>query len=62
MEDKLRAGHITRLANNLCNVRSGVRYLDILTNLERISDHAMNNRKGMNPYYCRGDSHDKKGK
>ena len=42
MEDKLRAGHITRLANNLCNVRSGVRYLDILTNLERISDHAMN--------------------
>ncbi len=39
MEDKLRAGHITRLANNLC---SGVRYLDILTNLERISDHAMN--------------------
>ena len=42
MEDKLRAGHITRLANNLCNVRSGVRYLDVLTNLERISDHAMN--------------------
>ena len=42
MEDKLRAGHIARLANNLCNVRSGVRYLDILTNLERISDHAMN--------------------
>lgn len=42
MEDKLRAGHINRLANNLCNVRSGVRYLDTLTNLERISDHAMN--------------------
>ena len=42
MEEKLRAGHINRLANNLCNVRSGVRYLDTLTNLERISDHAMN--------------------
>ena len=42
MEDKLRAGPINRLANNLCNVRSGVRYLDTLTNLERISDHAMN--------------------
>ncbi|MEY8321044.1 Na/Pi cotransporter family protein [Lachnospiraceae bacterium 46-61] len=42
MEEKLRAGHINRLASNLCNVRSGVRYLDTLTNLERISDHAMN--------------------
>ena len=42
MEEKLRAGHTNRLANNLCNVRSGVRYLDTLTNLERISDHAMN--------------------
>lgn len=42
MEDKLKAGHISRLANNLCNVRSGVRFLDTLTNLERISDHAIN--------------------
>lgn len=42
MEDKLKAGHINRLANNLCNVRSGVRFLDTLTNLERISDHAIN--------------------
>ncbi len=42
MEHKLRAGHINRLANNLCNVRSGIRYLDSLTSLERISDHALN--------------------
>lgn len=41
-EAGLRASHINRLANNLCNARSGVRFLDTLTNLERISDHALN--------------------
>lgn len=42
MEAELRASHINRLANNLCNARSGIRFLDTLTNLERISDHALN--------------------
>lgn len=41
-EANLRTSHINRLANNLCNARSGVRFLDTLTNLERISDHALN--------------------
>lgn len=42
LERDLRAGHINRLASNLCNTRSGIRFLDTLTNLERISDHALN--------------------
>ena len=42
LEAELRASHINRLANNLCNARSGIRFLDTLTNLERISDHALN--------------------
>ncbi len=31
-----------RLANELCKPTSGVVFLDILSNLERISDHADN--------------------
>ena len=42
LRNKLRIGHIKRLANNDCSVEPGVSFLDILTNLERISDHALN--------------------
>ncbi len=42
MEKKLRSNHIERLNNNLCNTGSGVVFLDIISNLERISDHASN--------------------
>lgn len=42
MENEIRESHIQRLANNLCNTKSGVALLDSLTNLERISDHASN--------------------
>ncbi len=42
MEEELRAGHIQRLTNNLCNTKSGVAFLDALTNLERITDHCAN--------------------
>ena len=42
MEKKLRANHIDRLNKNLCNTGSGVVFLDIISNLERISDHASN--------------------
>ncbi len=42
MEKKLRHNHIDRLNNNLCNTGSGVVFLDIISNLERISDHASN--------------------
>ena len=42
VEGELREKHIERLAANLCDPRSGVVFLDILTNLERIADHADN--------------------
>ncbi len=42
MEKKLRYNHIDRLNKNLCNTGSGVVFLDIISNLERISDHASN--------------------
>ena len=42
VEGELREKHIERLATNLCAPRSGVVFLDILSNLERISDHADN--------------------
>lgn len=42
IEEVLRTKHIERLANNLCKPKAGVVFLDILSNLERISDHADN--------------------
>ena len=40
--EKYRVEHIQRLKNNLCNVESGISYLEILTALEKISDHCYN--------------------
>ncbi len=42
LEKKLRASHIDRLSNAECNVNSGIHFLEMLGNLERVSDHAMN--------------------
>lgn len=42
LEKTLREKHIDRLANNLCNPRVGIIFLDILTTVERVSDHALN--------------------
>lgn len=42
LEKQLRASHIDRLSNAECNVNSGIHFLELLGNLERISDHAMN--------------------
>ena len=42
MEKKLRAGHIERLSNAECSVNAGINFIDLLGNLERVSDHAMN--------------------
>ena len=41
-EKKLRAGHIERLSNAECSVNAGIHFIDLLGNLERVSDHAMN--------------------
>jgi phosphate:Na+ symporter len=42
LEEELRDKHIERLSQGLCKTSSGVVFLDLLTNLERISDHANN--------------------
>ena len=42
MEKTCRAGHMYRLNNNLCSIDNGVVFLDIITSLERVSDHAVN--------------------
>lgn len=42
LEEEMRDKHIERLSNNQCNPSAGVVFLDILSNLERISDHAYN--------------------
>lgn len=44
--DELQAGlkdkHIERLMNNECNIQSGISFVELLNNLERISDHCSN--------------------
>ena len=42
MEVELRKGHIARLNVGACSAGAGAVYLDILSNLERIGDHAVN--------------------
>ncbi|MEG1445841.1 MAG: Na/Pi cotransporter family protein [Ruthenibacterium sp.] len=42
MIDLLRDRHIMRLKNGVCAIESGIIFLEILTNLERISDHCSN--------------------
>ena len=42
MEESCRVNHMRRLNNNLCSIDNGIIYLEILSNLERISDHAAN--------------------
>ncbi|ABW19645.1 Na/Pi cotransporter family protein [Alkaliphilus oremlandii] len=42
MEKALRANHIGRLNSQLCIPSSGILFLDIISNLERIGDHASN--------------------
>lgn len=42
LEKKYRHNHIKRINNNECDSTVGVNFLDILSNLERISDHCTN--------------------
>ena len=42
MEKSCRANHMNRLNSSSCSIESGVIYLDIISNLERVSDHAVN--------------------
>lgn len=42
LEDELREKHIQRLSKGKCVPESGVVFLDLISNLERIADHATN--------------------
>ncbi|MBQ4516125.1 MAG: Na/Pi cotransporter family protein [Clostridia bacterium] len=47
MRQRLRIEHMTRMSNNECNFEAGVVYLDLASNLERISDHCTNIAKSV---------------
>ncbi len=42
LEDTLKLKHIQRLKNGQCTIDAGLVFLEVLTNLERISDHCSN--------------------
>lgn len=42
MYKTLRKNHIERLNNLICNTNSGIVFLDIISNLERVGDHSLN--------------------
>ena len=42
IKDKLRSNHISRLQQGECSIETGFVWSDLLTNLERISDHCSN--------------------
>ena len=42
LTEALREHHVDRLKNRKCSAKNGMLYLDLLTNLERIGDHAEN--------------------
>lgn len=42
MVDELKISHIERLKNGTCTIDGGLVFLELLTNLERISDHCSN--------------------
>lgn len=42
LRDTLKDRHVERLVENSCSVRGGIAFLDIINNLERISDHCSN--------------------
>jgi phosphate:Na+ symporter len=42
MKDDYRDDHINRLQSGQCTIRSGIVFLEVLNNLERVTDHAKN--------------------
>lgn len=42
LEEKLRSKHMKRLAKEACNPFAGIIFLDMISNIERITDHASN--------------------
>lgn len=48
LEKKTRNSHMGRLSGGECSVEAGIYFSDIITNLERISDHSINILEEMN--------------
>ena len=42
LEEQLRDNHISRLNKKVCNTRTGLIFLDVISNFERIGDHSKN--------------------
>lgn len=42
LKETLTAKHVTRLQKGICNVEAGISFVELITNLERISDHCSN--------------------
>lgn len=42
LEERYRNSHIERLSDGTCDIKSGVMFLDVISNLERVSDHCVN--------------------
>ena len=42
LEQTLRNDHLKRLSENKCDVESGIIFVEVIRNLERVSDHALN--------------------
>lgn len=42
LEEKYRSRHMKRLASEACNTYAGIIFIDMLSNVERIADHAVN--------------------
>ena len=42
LKDRMRNGHITRMQQGKCSIGAGFVWSDLLTNLERVSDHCSN--------------------
>ena len=54
MKDTLRAKHISRLQQGQCSIDAGFVWADLLTSLERISDHCCNIAGCLREAKCRG--------
>lgn len=46
-QDKLKKGHVKRLNEGRCNIISGVVFMDLVDNLEKIGDHLTNVAQGV---------------
>lgn len=42
LEEQYRKNHMDRINKGICETNSGVKFLDIISNFERISDHSLN--------------------